>query len=73
MLIVISPSKTIDFDKPIRDLQHTHPGFVKEASELIKPLRKLSVDQLIDLMDISHKLAQLNQDRFYLWRPEFSP
>ena len=73
MLIVISPSKTIDFDKPIRDLQHTHPGFVKEASELIKPLRKLSVDQLIDLMDISHKLAQLNQERFYLWRPEFSP
>ena len=72
MLIVISPSKTIDFDKPIRDLLYSQPGFVKEASELIKPLRKLSVDQLIDLMDISHKLAQLNQERFYLWRPEFS-
>ena len=73
MLIVISPSKTLDFDKPFNNQLYTQPGFVKEASLLIKPLRKLSVDQLIDLMDISPKLAQLNQERFYLWRPEFTP
>jgi len=72
MLIVISPSKTLDFEKPVNYLGSTQPEFVKEASVLIKPLRKLSVDQLMSLMDISPKLAQLNQERFYLWRPEFT-
>lgn len=73
MLIVISPSKTLDFEKPITNQSYTQPGFVKEASILIKPLRKLSVDQLMDLMGISPKLAQLNQERYFLWRPEFTP
>lgn len=73
MLIVISPSKTLDFEKPIANHSYTLPEFVKEASTLIKPLRKLSVDQLIKLMEISHKLAKLNQERFFLWRPEISP
>lgn len=73
MLIVISPSKTLDFEKPITNKLCTQPEFVKEASVLIKPLRKLSVDQLIGLMNISSNLARLNQERFYLWRPEFLP
>jgi cytoplasmic iron level regulating protein YaaA (DUF328/UPF0246 family) len=73
MLIIISPSKTLDFKKPITVTSYTQPEFIKEASVLIKPLRKLRVDQLMDLMSISPKLAQLNQERFYLWRPEFTP
>jgi len=73
MLIIISPAKTIDFEKPITNKSYTHPEFIKEASDLIKPLRKLSLSQLIELMGISPKLARLNQERFYLWRPEFSP
>jgi len=73
MLIVISPSKTLDFEKPITNQSYTQPEFVKEASLLIKPLRKLSVDQLIELLGISPKLAQLNQERYFLWRPEFTP
>ena len=73
MLIVISPSKTLDFNKSIDIQEYTQPEYVKEASTLIKPLRKLSVGQLIELMGISPKLAQLNQERYYLWQPEFSP
>ena len=73
MLVIISPSKTLDFEKPIVNLSHTQPEYVKEASVLIKPLRKLGVDQLMDLMGISAKLARLNQERYYLWRPEFLP
>ena len=72
MIIVISPSKTLDFDKPLNSMLSTQPEFVKESSTLIRPLRKLSVNQLIELMSISPKLAQLNQERFYLWRPEFT-
>jgi len=73
MLIVISPSKTLDFEKPITNQSHTQPEFIKEASILIKPLRKLSVDRIMKLMDISPKLAQFNQERYFLWRPEFTP
>jgi len=73
MVIVISPSKTLDFEKPVYQKLSTQPEFVKEAEVLIKPLRKLSVDNLISLMDISPKLAQLNQERYFLWRPEFTP
>ena len=73
MLIVISPSKKLDYEKQVPDHAFDQPEFIKEASVLIKPLRKLSVDGLMNLMDISPKLAQLNQERFYLWRPEFNP
>ncbi len=72
MLVVISPSKTLDFEKPVRDLWHSQPQFISEAAVLIKPLRKLRLDQLIELMDISPKLALLNQERFFTWRPEFT-
>ena len=48
MIIVISPSKTLDFDKPLNSMLSTQPEFVKEASTIIRPLRKLSVKQLIE-------------------------
>jgi cytoplasmic iron level regulating protein YaaA (DUF328/UPF0246 family) len=73
MVIVISPSKTLDFKRPISNELYTQPEFIKESSLLIRPLRKLSVDQIMKLMDISPKLAQVNQERYYLWHPEFSP
>jgi hypothetical protein len=72
MLIVISPSKTLNFEKKNTSHSCTQPIFVKEAAVIIKPLRKFSVDQLMKLMDISPKLAQLNQERYFLWRPEFT-
>lgn len=73
MLIAISPSKTLDFEKPVKNQFFSQPEFIKEASVLIKPLMKLKVGQLIELMGISPKLAQLNRERFNLWRPEFTP
>ena len=73
MLIVISPSKTLDFEKSITDQSYTQPEFVKEALVLIKPLRKLSVDQLMDLMGISPKLAQLNQEWYFFMASRILP
>lgn len=73
MLIVISPSKTLDFENPVNNQLFSYPDYIKEASMLIKPLRKLSVDRLMELMDISPKLAHLNQERYFLWRPELTP
>jgi len=70
MLIILSPSKTVDFSQSFRNFPITHPEFTKEATRLVKVLRKFSVDELIELMRISPKLAQLNQERFYLWNSE---
>jgi uncharacterized protein len=73
MLIVISPSKTLDFESSKFVAEFTQPEFVKEAGELIKQLRKLPAIRLQKLMQISPKLAELNRERFILWQPEFTP
>ena len=72
MLVVISPSKTLDFGSVSSTAENSQPLFVKEASELVRYLKKLSVSELEDLMKISTKLAILNMERFAFWKPEFT-
>lgn len=72
MLVILSPSKTMDFESASPASITSQPAFAKEAAELIRHLKKLSVSQLEDLMKISTKLAWLNQKRFALWNPEFT-
>lgn len=72
MIILLSPSKTLDFESASPTSTTTQPVFVNEAAQLIRHLKKLSATQLEDLMKISTKLAWLNQERFALWKPEFT-
>lgn len=72
MLIILSPSKTLDFKSASTVSLHSQPVFLKEANELIRHLKKLSLSQLEEMMKISTKLAWLNQERFALWKPESS-
>jgi cytoplasmic iron level regulating protein YaaA (DUF328/UPF0246 family) len=72
MLIVISPAKTLDFESPVTSSIHTQAIFESQASELIDELRKLNVDDIISLMGVSPKLAQLNFDRFHEWHLPFT-
>jgi len=72
MLVILSPSKTLDFESAGNTSITSQPVFAREASELISHLKKLSVSQLEVLMRISTKLAWLNQERFALWRPEIT-
>jgi len=72
MLIILSPSKTLDFKTASTTALNSQPLFPKEAAELVRHLKKLSLSQLEELMRISTKLALLNQRRFILWRPEFN-
>jgi len=71
MLIVISPAKTLDFEAPLATKKNTQPRFPGKSEELIQHLRKLSSDQVSELMHISPKLGQLNYERFQLWQPKF--
>lgn len=72
MLIVISPAKTLDFENESITKTHTQPDFLEDSEKLIRKLRTLSRKKLGSLMNISPALAQLNQERYIEWHPEFS-
>ncbi len=72
MKIIISPAKTLDFEKKYPSASHSMPVFIKESETLIKQLQKLSVKDILSMMDISEKLAQLNYTRFSDWHLPFT-
>lgn len=64
MIALLSPAKTLDFERELPPLQITTPHFVEEAGQLAKSAANLSQKRLAELMHISPKLAKLNADRF---------
>lgn len=76
MLLLLSPAKTLDYETrvPATVLKKaTEPLYPERAAELIGVLRKKSVSQVSELMDLSENLAQLNVDRYAAWQPEATP
>ena len=71
MLTIISPAKSLDFDSKLATKKHSNPQFLKEASELVDGLRKLSPASISSLMSISDKLANENFHRFNEWKTPF--
>ena len=63
MLLVLSPAKTLDLE-PVPGAPATRPQFAKETAELARVTRKLTRVDLMELMSISPKLADLNVERF---------
>ena len=72
MILVISPSKTLDF-KGQQYPNHTLPEMLKKSRQLIEGLKKLTPAQVGELMGISEKLAQLNWQRYQDFSVPFSP
>ena len=63
MLILLSPAKTLDFERPFVD-DSTRPRFATDASRLARAAAKLGPARLGELMHISNTLADLNHKRF---------
>lgn len=63
MLFVVSPAKTLDFS-PAPAAPATRPAFLKDTTELARIARKLTRADLMRLMSVSDKLADLNVARF---------
>ena len=72
MIIVISPSKTLDFSGEISG-GYTIPDFLDKSEELISVLRKLPAAKIASLMDISEKLSKLNWQRYKDFSVPFTP
>ncbi len=71
MIIVISPSKTLDFSaNPFHT--HTLPRQLGNSQELIDTVKQLSAGELADLMKLSEKLSQLNWQRYRDFKRPFT-
>jgi len=73
MLIILSPTKTIDITGKPAFVNHTLPDNLSKSQKLINILKKHSTEELSNLMNISPKLAQLNFERFQQWQLPFTP
>ena len=73
MKIVISPAKSLDFEKKLPTNQFTKPNYLKQSKEIISVLKKLKPKDLSDLMHISDNLAQLNWQRNKVFKTPFTP
>jgi len=73
MKIVISPAKTLDFESPVPTQHHTKSPFLKYAKPVHAVLKKKSPRELMELMDISQNLADLNWQRNKKWKTPFNP
>ena len=73
MKIVISPAKTLEFNKPVPIQTYSECAFLKQAEKLNAVLKKKSPKKLMELMDISENLSTLNYQRNQDWHLPFGP
>ncbi len=72
MKIVISPAKSLDYETPLPTQRHTTAKFLKDSRVIHKVLKKKKPKELMELMDISDKLADLNWQRNKTWKTPFT-
>ncbi len=72
MLLILSPAKTLDYDRPAATQTSTKPQFLSEASALVDIARKMRPEDIQSMMGVSERIAVLNHRRFQMWNPDFS-
>ena len=72
MKIVISPAKSLNFEKELPTTQFTQSGLLKESKKVHAVLKQKSPAELSELMSISDKLADLNWQRNKAWKTPFN-
>jgi cytoplasmic iron level regulating protein YaaA (DUF328/UPF0246 family) len=73
MKIVISPAKSLDFEKTLPNNLFTKPIYLKQTKEIVSVLKNLKPKYLSELMHISDNLAQLNWQRNKEFKTPFTP
>lgn len=69
MIVILSPAKTLNFKTAGTTHKYSIPSFIPQAGKLTNVLKNYSPSNLIELMDISNGLAELNYLRFQRWEP----
>lgn len=70
MITIISSTKSLDMQKAYKINEATEPVFLAEAMELAELLKNYSQEELMKLMKISEKLAEVNYDRYMNFHKE---
>ncbi|MBC8321793.1 MAG: peroxide stress protein YaaA [Bacteroidetes bacterium] len=69
MLIILSPSKTIDNNGKSTTLQ-SQPSFIEDSKILVDNIKIRNISRLFELMGISPKLVHQTYDRYQFWESE---
>lgn len=73
MKIVISPAKSLDYTSELPTKRYTEAQFLNKSETIQKALKKKKPKDLMELMSISEKLADLNWQRNQNWQLPFTP
>ncbi len=68
MLHLISPAKSLDFEKNVPFNDYSIPEFKSESEKLIKKLSSLSKKKIKSMMSLSDNLTELNAERYQNWQ-----
>jgi cytoplasmic iron level regulating protein YaaA (DUF328/UPF0246 family) len=71
MIIILSPSKTLDLAPWKQTENYTIPEFLQDSKELVEHLSQLSEKELATFMKLSPKLAELNYQYYQDWKLPF--
>ena len=69
MLMVLSPAKSLNFERPKARLPVSTPELMEDVAELAKVTARLKAADLKRLMSLSDDLAKLNRERFQAFDP----
>lgn len=72
MIALLSPAKTLDFDRTPATGKFSRPSLADDASVLVERLSGLSQQEIADLMGVNDEIAALNVRRFKSWGPHDS-
>lgn len=72
MISVISPAKSLNFDKIHSSNPPKTPQFLEQSAVVMKKMKSLSEKKIAHLMDLSKNLAALNYQRYQDWTPDWS-
>lgn len=73
MKMIISPAKSLNFEKELPTSKSSQSVFLSESERINKLLKKKSIASLGNLMGISQKLSQLNWERNQAFELPFTP
>ena len=72
MLMLLSPAKTLDYETPATTTYFSIPDYLGKSAELVGVVKKKTFRDLMELMQVSQKIAELSVEHFIQWRLPFT-
>lgn len=72
MKFILSPAKSLNFDKQTVIKEHTAISFPEKTEKIMRKLKKLSAKKIGSLMKVSANISDLNYERFQQFSADFN-